>query len=294
MAIGIVTAGIALGGVLFPLGIQRIIAVSGWTQALYAMAALQLLICLPIVALLVRDSPEPIGLRQDGDPIPAENSGPGTTGVVAAEGMTFAEAVRSMDFWLLASVFFLVGLTVFAVVTNSVHILKQTASLDIAQVAKVQAMIGVTILVGRLIIGALLDHFSDRWAGLVVNVLAAIGFVGYAMSDNLVMAMMSGALLGFAVGGEGNILPYMVAKYFGQRSFGKILGVSLGIFGLGTALGPVAYAWLVELTGSIQVTLQVFAALVFISAVNFLFLGRRKLSSSGQESRERCVTSNAK
>ena len=292
IAFGIVMAGTALGGILYPLSIQQIIAASGWTQALLAVAAIQLLICLPAVAFLVRDSPEPFGLCPDGDPAPAENSGPEAARAAAAEGRTFGEAVRSMDFWLLASVFFLVGLTSFAVVTNSVHILKETASLDIAQVAKVQAIIGVTILVGRLIIGALLDRFSDRWAGAIINILAAMGFVGFAMSDNLVMVLVSGAFLGFAVGGEGNILPFMVAKYFGQRSFGKILGAAMGIFGLGTALGPVTFTWLVELTGSIQATLLVFAALVFVSAANFLFIGRRKLSSLSQESLGKGVISN--
>ena len=295
MAIGLVMAGTAFGGILYPLGIQGIIAASGWTQALLAMAALQLFVCLPAVALLVRDSPGPFGLRPDGDPPPAENSGAETTKDAAAEGMTFAEAVRSLDFWLLASVFFLVGLAVFAVLTNSVHIFKMTSSLDVAQVAKVQAVIGVTMLVGRLLAGALLDRFSDRWICVIINILAAMGFVGYAMSDNLVMAMASGACLGFAMGGEGNILPYMVAKYFGQKAFGKILGVTFGIFGLGTALGPVVCAWLMEATG-IRTTLLIFAAIVFVSSANYIFVGRRKPSSSNQESQEsqeRRVVSNA-
>jgi MFS family permease len=137
----------------------------------------------------------------------------------------------------------------------------------------------------------LLDRFSDRWICVIINILAAIGFVGYAMSDNLVMAMASGACLGFAMGGEGNILPYMVAKYFGQRAFGKILGVTFGIFGLGTALGPVVCAWLMDAAG-IRMTLLIFAALVFVSSGNFLFVGRRKLSSV-LEGQEKEVISNA-
>ena len=289
MAFGLVMAGTAFGGVLYPLGIQGIMVANGWTQALLAMAALQLFVCLPAVALLVRDSPEPFGLRPDGDPVPAVNSGAETTGAAAAEGMTFAEAVHSMDFWLLASAFFLAGLSVFAVLTNSVHILKETASLDVAQVAKVQAVLGVTMLVGRLLSGALLDRFSDRLICVIINILAALAFVGYAMSGNFVMSMLSGACLGFALGGEGNILPYMVAKYFGQKAFGKILGVTFGIFGLGTALGPVVCAWLMEATG-IRMTLLIFAAIVFVSAGNYIFVGRRKPSSSNQESR---VVSNA-
>ena len=73
-AIGMVTAGIALGGVLFPLGIQRIMAASGWTQAVFAIVALQLFVCFPAVALMVRDSPRPYGLHPDGDPAPVEKS----------------------------------------------------------------------------------------------------------------------------------------------------------------------------------------------------------------------------
>ena len=291
IAFGIVMAGTALGGILYPLSIQQIIAASGWTQALLAVAAIQLLICLPAVAFLVRDSPEPFGLCPDGDPAPEVNSGPEAARAAAAEGRTFGEAVRSMDFWLLASAFFLIGLAVFAVLTNSVHIFKETSSLNVAQVAKVQAVIGVTMLVGRLLAGALLDRFSDRWICVIINILGAMGFVGYAMSDNLVMAMVSGACLGFAMGGEGNVLPFMVAKYFGQRAFGKILGVTFGIFGLGSALGPVVCAWLMDATGT-RMTLLIFAALVFVSAANYLFVGRKK-SSLDLEDQEKEIISNA-
>ena len=110
-----------------------------------------------------------------------------------------------------------------------------------------------------------------------MNILTALGLVGYAMSDTLAMAMASGALIGFAMGGEGNVLPYMMAKHFGRRAFGKLYGATMGIFGLGTALGPVIYALLVNYTGSIRMTLLLFSALVFFSAGNFLLVGRRKL-----------------
>jgi MFS family permease len=147
------------------------------------------------------------------------------------------------------------------------------------------------MLVGRLLAGALLDRFSDRWICVIITILGAMGFVGYAMSDNLVMAMVSGACLGFAMGGEGNVLPFMVAKYFGQRAFGKILGVTFGIFGLGSALGPVVCAWLMDATG-IRMTLLIFAALVFVTAGNYLFVGRRKLSLD-LEDQEKEIISNA-
>lgn len=277
MAIGIATSGIAVGGVLFPLGVQRIIAVGGWKQSVLAIAAVELLFCLPIVALLVRDEPRRYGLWPDGDAAPVEKTGTSAMAAATVEGATLPQALRTMEFWMLASVYFLVGLAVFAVVTNSVHILGQTAGLTTAQVAKVQAVTGISILLGRVTGGVLLDHYSDRWNGVIMNVLTALGLLGYALSHNLAMAMGSGALIGVAMGGEANVLPYMTAKYFGARAFAKIYGVAISMFGLGTALGPVTYAWLLDSTGSIKTALLILAVLTAVSAGNFLFVGRRKL-----------------
>lgn len=275
LALGLAASGVALGAVMIPIGMQRIIAASNWSVALVAMAAFELFIVLPVVSLLVRDEPTRYGLRPDGDAVPSQLSTGDDTAPGPSCGMTFANAVRTLDFWMLGTVFMVVGMAVYAVLTNTVHILSNTASLGAAQVAKVQAIGGVTVLIGSNLGGIMLDRLrNDRWIGVAMNMHIALGIVAYAMSDNIGLAIVGAVLIGFSLGGEGNVLPYMTAKYFGTQEFGKIYGALGAMFGIGTALGPVTYARLVTLTGSVSATLLFIAACTALASSCFLVLGR--------------------
>jgi MFS family permease len=53
-------------------------------------------------------------------------------------------------------------------------------------------------------------------------------------------------LVGLALGAEVDLLTYLVSRYFGLRSFGKLYSFAFGAFVLAGALGPLA-------TGVLQV-----------------------------------------
>ena len=46
---------------------------------------------------------------------------------------------------------------------------------------------------------------------------------------------------GFAFGAEGDIIPFLVRRYAGIRHYARVLGVTLGVYGLGAAIGPVLF-----------------------------------------------------
>jgi OFA family oxalate/formate antiporter-like MFS transporter len=274
IALGLAASGIALGGSLIPLGLQHIIAVSGSSSALLTFAAIELFVVLPVVVMLVRDDPTRYGLFADGSPpsVVADSRA-----IRPLCGLTLGAALRTRDFWLLGVAFMIGGLSVYAIVTNTVHILEQVASLKPEQVAKVQAAGAATVLVGRITGGWLLDNFNARWVGFAMNFLIAASVVTFAMSDSIGLAFVAAILMGFAAGGENDVLPFVAARYFGILAFGKIYGVLGAMFGVGTALGPITFAGLVALTGSVSSALFVLAALTAAFSGNFLLAGRRTL-----------------
>ncbi len=101
LALGFAGSAQALGAFVIPVFGQKIIAQHGWSTALLALAAFEIVVCLPLVAWLVKDSPAPYGLHPDGA-APVE--------IVAAEqvadpGMEVGAIIRTVTFWRARGVF---------------------------------------------------------------------------------------------------------------------------------------------------------------------------------------------
>lgn len=277
LAIGLAASGIALGAAAIPLGLQRVGVLYGWSAALASLAVFELAVCLPVIAWLVRDDPARLGLAPDGDAIPgAEGGFSGDQAEAADSGLTAGEALVTREFWLLGTVYFIAGMAVYGVITNAAYILSHgKAALTTDQVAVVQAVGGVAVLVGRIAGGLALDRMGTRVIAVAMTLLIAAAVYGYAASTSMGMVLVSAALLGLATGGEGDVLPFMIARYFGTRAFGKIYGMQGALFSAGTALGPVTYAGLASITESESDPLVIFAALTATSALAFIGVGRR-------------------
>ena len=191
---------------------------------------------------------------------------------LALDGFSTTEAVRTPTFHLLAFVYFATGLAAFGVLVNAAQVLKETAGLDMAAIARTQALVGASVLLGRVIVGGLLDRVDARLIGLVMSLTTAIAVLGYATSTTATMAMASALLLGLSIGGESDVLPYLAARYFGVRSFGTIAGLLAACSTLGGALAAGGFAGLAAASHSVTLPLFVFAAVLGLSALAFLVM----------------------
>ena len=75
------------------------------------------------------------------------------------------------------------------------------------------------------------------------------------------------------MGAESDLLPYMVRRYFGMRSFGSIFGIMFSAYALGSVFGPIAYGFTFDqLQSYAPVTLAAGAA-CFLSGLAILRMG---------------------
>ena len=163
LALGLAAGSQAIGAVLLPILGAKIIATAGWSAALSSLAAFELVVCLPLVALLVRDSPAPYGLLPDG----AASAGPAAPAKALVIGLSRGAVLRSPTFWKLALAFAVMGLTFYAISINIVFILSKTAGLAPAEIAKIQAIAGAAVLIGRIGFGWLLDRLHAPRVGML-------------------------------------------------------------------------------------------------------------------------------
>lgn len=269
LALGLAASAQAVGSFLIPILTQKIIAQSGWSAALLSLAAVELLVCLPLVALLVKDRPPPDSLLHD-DTQSAETASGATH---EAAGMDVRDIVRTATFWKLAACFAIMGLSLYAIAANIAFILTETAGMTLADVAMIQAVSGLSVLFGRIGFGYLLDKLQGPIVGLLTIMLAATCFGLYATVTAPALILAAAVLGGTAVGGETDLMPYLASRYFGTRAVSKTFGWFLFAFFIGAAIGPIAFAQLSAAYGDAVTPLFMLAALQLVPAVLFLSLG---------------------
>lgn len=72
---------------------------------------------------------------------------------------------------------------------------------------------------------------------------------------------------------RGDILPFLVRRYAGIRHYARVLGVSLGVYGLGAAVGPVLFGLSFDVLGSYVPVLWGSAIAMLVAAVAIQAMG---------------------
>jgi MFS family permease len=274
LAMGLAASAQAIGAFAIPIMAHRLIDAYGWSWALIALAAFEVAVCLPLVALLVKDSPAPYGLLPDGA---APTDGP-TTAAAAEPDMTVGEIVRTGVFWKLAACFAIMGMTFYAIAPNIVYILSKKAGMSLGDIATIQAVSGVAVLFGRIGFGFLLDRVHAPVVGIIALALTATCAAVYSATAVSTVIVVATILNGLAIGGDSDLMPYLASRYFGTRAVSRIFGWFLFAFFLGAAIGPVAFAQLSVIYQGADTPLMMLAALQIVPAILFLSLGRYRVN----------------
>ena len=109
LAIGIAFAGVGVGSIVLLPWLQTVIQGAGWRTACWAMGVLVLVVLAPI-NLLLRKSPQDMGLQPDGAAAPSATAAAPPSNVVdaawAAVDWTLGRAMRTARFWWIAFGYF--------------------------------------------------------------------------------------------------------------------------------------------------------------------------------------------
>ncbi len=258
--LGIALSGVGIGGFLWPLFAQAMIEQYGWRNAYLLLAAAIAVIAMPTIALLLRDSPESVGQRADGDP-PTEPTAAAPVAAASLPGLTLAEALRTRAYWMVLGTFFLVGLAVQSVMVHLVPLLgARGLSPMLAELA--QSMLFLAVTSGRLVTGWLMDRFFAPRVALAFLLAALCGVALLASGAAGPTAFVAAMLVGLAVGAEVDVIAYVTSRYFGPLSFSRIYGTFYGAYSLSGGIGPLLTAESVDRTGDYQFALGMHAALL--------------------------------
>lgn len=270
LALGVAMVGLGLGAFIMPSFAQRLIEVGGWRWAYICIGLMVMGVAIPVVALFLKETPQMLGLRPDGDVTKK------STSEERKEGLAFQEARRTSTFWVMLGAFFLMSASVHGCLIHLVPLLTDRG-ISPQSAALAASLLGGALLLGRVGAGYLLDHFFASAVALAFFCGAALGFVLLWSGVTGIFAFIAAFLIGLGMGAEGDIIAYLVSRYFGLLAFGEIYGYAFAAFTLGGVVGPLLMGIGFDSTGSYRFVLGIFVLASLSAAVLMTRLGPYRL-----------------
>jgi predicted MFS family arabinose efflux permease len=240
---------------ILPVIAQTLIGRVGWRDAFALLGAMALVIGLPAAAMM-RNSPA------------FDRST-----AALAEGISAAQGLRSRTFWIILTMLFFASLSQNGSITHMAALLTDRGvSPDGAALAV--SVLGGATLAGRLLTGWLLDRYFAPRVAFCLLAVAAFGTFILAMAHSSLTGFLGAACIGLGMGGEADVTPYLIAKYFGLRSFSTLYGFSWTAYAIAGAIAPVIMGKAFDATGSYQTLLSSLSLLTLAGASLMLLLPR--------------------
>jgi len=239
---GIVASGIGFGTITHPPFAEWLISNYGWRTAYFVIGLLTLVLVVGVSLFLKRD-PRQIGQL----PYGIEKLNDGETDYEIG-GHTFKWAIQSKQFWLLGTVYFCYG---YCLHTTMVHIVPhiQDMGISAAHAAMVLAIIGVTSIFARIIIGGASDRFGVKPSLLVGLLVLAVSLLWVQIAATLPLFYLFGTLFGISYGGVISLQALAAGDLFGLRSLGIILGTIAFLYTIGGAAGAIVTGYIYDVFG---------------------------------------------
>jgi predicted MFS family arabinose efflux permease len=185
--------------------------------------------------------------------------------------------LRSPSFWIIVTDLFLISISQNGAITHLSAMLTDRGISPGKAALAVSAM-GGAILAGRLSTGWLLDRFFAPRVGACLFALSALGTFLLAGARTFPVAVEAAALIGFGMGGEGDVTPYLLSRYFGLKSFSTLYGFTWTAYAVAGAVGPVIMGRAFDITGSYSALLVQLAAVTLVAGALLLLLPRYQQS----------------
>ena len=231
---------------------------TGWRITYVVIAAGIVVLVLPLCLFIVRDSPESMGLRPDGE-------APRTkAGATASERVAAGEALQTLAFWQLAGSFFTCGFSMALLSAHGVPMLSDHGYTPMFA-SWTLGVLGGSSIGFTVMLGALSDRFGRR------PVLAAIYagriaiFAGlFLIRDNPLAILFVAVLGGITMAGTGSMTSALTADIYGRFSVSSVFGLIFLVHQTGSALGSWLAGALFETTGGYGAAFAL--ACVFLAA----------------------------
>lgn len=266
MAMAMISGSIGIGGFIFTPFLSMAVHAFGWRPTAFACGIVFIVIGLPL-ALMVRRSPESMGLQPDGDPVPpVVKSANGTNSASTdAADFTLRQALHSSAFWFITAATAIRVIVLSAVNVHYVALMVWTG-MSQQRAAVFLAIQAFMALPSHILFGWLGDKVNKPklMAACMLSALAALILLGVVRSEWAILlftALFSTVESTFPVNWS------TVGEYFGRKNFAKIRGSMGFVSSWGSVIGPVLAGFVYDQTKSYEILIWASAALLLVASL---------------------------
>lgn len=258
LALTIVMSAPALTGIFLPPFLTDFMADHGWRDAYQLLAGFVLVAGLIAIAFIPKGCGEAPPRKLKVESAPRERH--------------FREVLVTPAFWAIFAGVLLTTLHTPLHGSQFVVLLNEQGFDGMAAARMVQVYSFGT-LIGRIVCGLALDHFPSRIVATVSMMLPAFGLALLASPFDAAWTVgMAVFLVGVTVGAEGDLLSFLVGRYFRMEIFGTALGMCYCALYIASLSGVMLNSALLKAYDTFNPFLWLTAGSVLIGSLLFLRL----------------------
>ncbi|MFT7532788.1 MAG: MFS family permease [Gammaproteobacteria bacterium] len=257
----VVKVGTATGQMIMPILVSFLILAYGWRSAFLFLGVGALFVLL-IASYLTGIKPQ---------------SNPGNPQQTQSNEFTFKEACKERSVWTLCAIQLLLFISF---MTIPLHIVNHAIDMGDtpAEASRILSTIAAFSVVGRMIIGFLVDRIGSKNAFLIGLLPLVISLCWILFIEDTRTLYFFAAIYGFSHGGLFTVVSPTVADLFGTRAHGTIFGM-IWLFGtVGGFAGSLITGMIFDAGNSYQLAFLMMAGASFLALLLGLTLPAKKKS----------------
>lgn len=259
-ALGIVMSGTGISAFILAPLCEALISNYGWRETYRYIGIGATILAMPFVYFWFH-------AKENTQPTDSEKN-------VSEWGLTRKEALKTKTYWLMSLALFMIVFVVIGLLSNFERILSQQGASG-ETIGILGAVIGIMVIVGRLLAGALIDKFWAPAIGCVFFSILLISLLAFnTLPFTFAIGLFLAAAIGLASGAELDLLAYLTSRYFGPKNYSEIFGGIFAVFAFGGGLAPPIFGQLAENTGSYALPIWIGVGLLAALMPLFLMLGK--------------------
>ena len=220
-----------IGGTIFSPTIDGWITTIGWRKSFLVVAVIAA-VATALIGIFFRSEPESVGVK----PVFFEEGDDKEKKTEMVYGITLKQGVKTFRFWAVIIVYLIVAVVVYSIL-SIISVYVQDLGYSATQAGAALAPMNIVNMFMPFVIGFLADRIDTRWVVSGGVLLFSVALFILLTGPSLTLVYVVAALTGIGMATGRSTLPMVTRALFGTRDYASFIGVFIGVFSGGIAIG---------------------------------------------------------
>jgi MFS family permease len=258
LALGISMSGFPLGPLAITPIMTHLLLKYDWRTAVLTAAGGVLLFLFPLVAVLLRDGPGHIEIKESLRKQPKQLNKNDN-----AAALSLFSLMKDPRYRRLAGAYFTCGFSM-ALIMAHFHNFGQSLGFEVTTTAQAYSIMGLLAFMGTIASGRLSDILERKYVLALIYFLRGVSFLVMALASNLIMFYLGAIIFGIFWTATGPLTSALSSECWGLKNMGRTFGAVFLSHQIGASIGPILGGLTFDLTGS-YFLIYVLTAIILIT-----------------------------